>query len=479
MDKEQLEVAKSESYNDLINAKTAREAITALVRNKWLQANEQEPPEHAQPTDDNMFRFFEENVVKPLSEGERKQEKIDAQYFHFFFLCFIDDRAWMNVYPYWHAHRAWVDEGESRGKHPWGDAIDPWIELHKPEIRAKKYTTSIMPTALGSVLEVTFDSAFIGEGADRRDVDMNEWAGEAKQANLFDTPKDRLPLRQLLIKGLPPVDHQGQVSQRLRVFHEVYIATTGHYVHKNLLVKFDFDHFRRALYPGWDGGRFETRNKDRLRQTIDDMRKAYLECPRLGPFAPIMARTPVENLSRANDAVVFDVLFPIEADLRRGGIIQTQRMRELGFRGGRGGEAKYRLYHALAQFWDRHGTRGGKIIWPTRPKVRRDAKGNILDKHGKPLLTKAGKQSTTWRRGEPVLDRQGNPQYEPNPKALAVYPEISRVELQRFIGQRWDVCAEILREMEVEGIFVLHERSDGYQILPSVSHCQAYGRVAR
>jgi len=495
--------AQSEALDALLKARNNGDAIVALAKAAWIKKHQAAPPAGMLPTREAIGAECAKLARHPsdfltdidlIERNPHSQIKVD-RYHLLITLLFvsiqngdIDENAPHWLYRLWAvvelegdrvSHARWVVKRGKRGPHPWRNMVEQWFDVHRPEVEAKKYTTAIMPTALGSVLEVEYDPAFIGKGADRREVGMDTWAHEARQENLFDAPEDRLPLRQLQIKGIPPTDHQGQVSQRLRVFHEVYLATTGYDIHSNLLVKFDFDHFRKALYPDWTGGRFHTTNKDRLRQTIDDMRKAYLLCPRLGPFAPIMARTPVELLSRADDAVVFDVLFPVEADLRRGGIIQTEHMRELGFRGGRGGEAKYRLYHALAQFWDRHGTVNGKITWPTRPKVRRNREGHLINPSGKPLLDRTGKPITAWRHGEHMKDRHGKPLYEPNPKAFRVYPEISRVELQKFIGQRWDVCANILREMEADGIMVLHEMRDGYMIFPSVSHCQAYGRITR
>ena len=384
------------------------------------------------------------------------------------------------------AWAAWVSHQEEYlrmcpdARNPFGSSVETMV-TNRP-IPAKNYTTAIMPRYAGSVIEVAHTDVESGSVLQSQEA---EKALEKlnNQRDLFPPPERRLALIISQVQGLKETDHQGQVSQELRIFHEAYLATTGYDIGVNgTLVAFDFDYFRDALYPGWRDKRnkqgkpisFHTANRDRIRQSIDNMRKAYIDVDGLGPIAPVVSRTPVEKLSRGKDKVVLDVIAP--SGTRRGGLIIANTMRQLGFLGGQGSARKYAFYHALVQYWDQHGTQNKKIIWPTIPKKLRDGEGRLIDEKGKVILDKNGKPETHWKKGVQVYDAKGEKIYEPNrDELLAYYPVVSRTELIDFLGvNRWSKTKALLDKMESEKVFVMEAVEDGYRFFPSIEHCQAH-----
>ena len=350
---------------------------------------------------------------------------------------------------------------------------------------AKKYTTAIMPRFAGSVIEVTYTDVEAGSVLQPQET---EQAFEAmdNQPDLFPPPERRLHLSIPQVQGVKEIDHQGQVSQEIRILHESYLATTGYDIGINgVLVAFEFDYFRDALYPGWRNKRnkqgkrvsFHTVNRDHIRHSLDMTRKAYIEVAGLGPLAPVVCRTPVEKLSRGKDKVVLHIIAP--HGTRRGGLIIANTMRQLGFLGGKGSARKYAFYHALVQYWDKYGTQNSSIIWPTRPKKLRDNEGRLINEKGELILNKKGKPETRWEKGEQVYDDKGEKIYERNTDALlSHYPVVSRTELIAFFCvTRWSKAKALLDEMVREKILMMEQVGDGYRFFPSIEHCMAYRDV--
>ena len=382
------------------------------------------------------------------------------------------------------SHLVWMDYYKEYGKHHiLAKSVEAWV-LGRP-LPAKEYPTAIMPRYAGSVIEVAYTDVEAGSVLQSQETER-AFEKLNTQRDLFPPPEHRLPLTVSQVQGIKETDHQGQVSQELRILHESYLATTGYEIGINgILVAFDFDYFRDALYPGWRDKRnkqgkrvsFHTVNRDRIRQSIDNLRKAYIEVPEFGPIAPVVSRTPVEKLSRGTDKVVLHVISP--HGTRRGGLIIAKTMRQLGFLGGRGSARKYAFYHALVQYWDNYGTENKSIIWPTVPAKKRDSEGRLIDEKGEVILDKNGKPETRWKKGVQVYDDKGEKIYEPNKdKRLARYRVVSRTELVGFFGMnRWKKVNALLDEMESEKVFVMQEAGDGYRFFPSIEHCRAYKNV--
>ena len=527
------------------------EVMGALVRNLWLQDYEQELPARAQVTLPSAMKFLKdvvetlENEFAPVPHedflnvpgmGMGIYDALGARVYGWpgfedipkqidrglwFWVGYISNskhafaggavpsstprRA--GCIDMWNQHRAWCEAiANGRGeRHPWRDYAMAWVESHKLIVTAKEYTTAILPKWAGDVLEIKEGQIIDGMTIEKRDGGNEFYARQGqprKQTELFEPPEQRLPLRATAlqyagkrVKGLPFVDYHGGVSNVLRIFHEVAAAAASpevqeYHLRGGLNIKFDFDYFRRALYPDWaarvDAGqtvKFQTPLKERVLQAMASLINAYFEVsiPGVGKtaFPPILLRTTPSTISRGTDPVLFLVDIPWE--LRRGGLFITDTIRHLGFRQFkhgvqskiRGSATKYQFYLALVQYWD-NATDKGALPYPTRPKVERDSAGLILDAQGKPLLNARGKPETRWQKGNPVEDRHGVQVIEEHPEAARFYPEVSWQEIQAFMGQRLDKCRRILREMESDGVFKMKNGREGVHFFPSKEHLDAH-----
>lgn len=495
-----VDEASKRLFDEATKANTILRASATIT---WIEKYDAEPPESEIPDAGSLGQWWQDQGAEMVHEGHESVWNLFRHYFGYsgdtpamkpvltnpkdgadlaleFFMSLYGKEIDANIIEC--GHKAWIKarrEGYD-GEHPLATIVEAWQESHP--LPPKRYPTAIMPRYAGSVIEVAHTDVESGSVLQSQEA---EKALEKlnNQRDLFPSPERRLALIISQVQGLKETDHQGQVSQELRIFHEAYLATTGYDIGtKGILVAFDFDYFRDALYPGWRDRRdkqgkpvsFHTNNRDRIRQSIDNMRKAYIDVDGLGPIAPVVSRTPVEKLSRGKDKVVLDVIAP--SGTRRGGLIIAKTMRQLGFLGGQGSARKYAFYHALVQYWDQHGTQNGKIIWPTIPKKLRDNKGRLIDEKGAVILDKNGKPETRWKKGVQVYKKNGEKSYVDNKdELLAYYPVVSRAELASFFDKdRWREAKALLNEMEADKIFTMQEVGDGYRFFPSVEHCLAY-----
>lgn len=465
---------QNKAWADLIAATDADKILDALARGLWAKHAGAECPPDRIPTERALRDRLREI---PFSEwagtGWGLLSLPDGPRLAVFLN--VPGEAHPRLFLPPDAHAEWLKAPkEDRGPHPAAALVRAWQALPKPAIEAKEYTSAILPRYAGDTLEVEYTDEALGEGLAKRaraPERIDGWAEGAFQRDLFPPPEKRLPLRVMVddLQGIPKTDHQGAVSHEARLFDETYIAATGiDFPEGGLLIAFDFDHIRRALYPNWDGGRFHSDFKDRIRRALRSLSlDAYIEVSGLGPVIPVQCRTPIHHIRRGKDKVVMHALAPSSLRRHRGGLVQVGVLRRLGF----GKANQHALYKALVQYWDRHGTENGRIIWPTRPAVHRDEAGRILGADGKPVMKPDGTEETRWRKGQ----RTG--EYEPNPKAAA-YPPVSRQEIMRFLGAfQWSDAKRILDAMQAEDVFTYQETAEGVIFLPSIRHCLEYGRL--
>ena len=85
----------------------------------------------------------------------------------------------------------------------------------------------------------------------------------------------------------------------------------------------------------------------------------------------------------------------------------------------------YRAYLNLAYLWDCRGTYHGRRITPTRPTVRRDGAGNIVDGKGRVVANRDGSPSTNWahRRAVRTGEAESNPAPERSGPLRAYTPD--------------------------------------------------------
>ena len=499
--------ARDEAIAAAVTAKDGWHAVAAQVRWAWIDKHKSEPPQSAWPTPDNVDKW----VGNPLTYSTLTQEEKEAleQRWQFRGLCLscAPGDKFTLVFKTWRAHKTWCEARKTghKPKHPWREQILLWIDAHAPVIEVIDYPSAILPKWAGDHLEIAPGDVLDGHTLEKtgaRDAYYALHGQPRKQTELFEPPEQRLPLL------LPPVKlaetstarryfgYHGEISQVMRVFHEVCAAGTGPHIDEDdalhgINIKFDLEYFWRALYPDialqLDAGekpKFQAFHREKLRAAIEDISRAYVIVNIDGQptrYRPITQKTFSECLHRLSDPVIFHMEMTWE--MNRGGLFVTDTFRQLGYKRQkppkglhgkiRGSATKYQFYLALCQYWDA-ATQNGVLPFPTRPVVARDGDGQILNASGQPLLNARGKPETRWKKGQPILDRHGNAKHEPHPDAKRFYPLVTWQEIQAFIGQRMNECRRILREMQTDGVFTMQVERDGVHFFPSVEHLNAH-----
>jgi len=141
-----------------------------------------------------------------------------------------------------------------------------------------------------------------------------------------------------------------------------------------------------------------------------------------GQVKPVTA--PVWSGLRLQDEITFYITYPPGSGAGAG--VDRKVLRVVGKKSG----PAYLLYLSLCFDWDRYGTYRGSRILSTRPEVRRDAAGHILDLRGNLLPGRAG-QGPSKRWSHPAAVRTG--EREQNPDAIKHYPTYTENDLVRMI----------------------------------------------
>ena len=175
-----------------------------------------------------------------------------------------------------------------------------------------------------------------------------------------------------------------------------------------------------------------------------------------------------------DDHVVFDVELPPGSD--RGPWVNRPRLRLWGMHSA----PAYRAMLGLATLWNTYGTtrvttRGQRRtthIQATRPTVRRDADGQVLDTRGQVLTGRGGHPvRSNWdRRAVRTGTRERNP-------AADRYPVLSDDDLIRLCyaavlrdahkrGAQRTRSRAVLETLAAEGDVVIEQNADGWRVLP-------------
>ena len=139
----------------------------------------------------------------------------------------------------------------------------------------------------------------------------------------------------------------------------------------------------------------------------------------------------------------------------------------------------YRAYLNLAYLWDRRGTYHGRRITATRPTVRRNGAGNIVDGKGRVIANRDGSPSTNWahrravRTGEdetnPAAERSGLLRvYTPDDLVTLCFPQGVGPGNPREYRRR---AQKVLERMANAGAVILEpsinrDGAKGLRILP-------------
>ena len=116
--------------------------------------------------------------------------------------------------------------------------------------------------------------------------------------------------------------------------------------------------------------------------------------------------TRVVNVpTHADDLLLVDVELPPGSG--QGSLVHRPTLRRYGVHSA----PAYRAYLAATYQWDEYLTSGGRIVQATRPVVKRDDDGNILDRNGQRVLGKNNRPVRRWNhpKAVPLGEREKNP----------------------------------------------------------------------
>ena len=386
-------------------------------------------------------------------------------------------------------HKLWQQERQEVSgdiEHPLLDVVRAWI----PTGTAKHITresdsirsAAIIKNPMGSVREINF--------TEMGDAQLREFATPERisQVNpdqmrlgFDDEPPSRLPdIMPLEVpppEGVKPTTRKGAVSHVIRIFYEALMALEPH--ERASDIAFRLGDLIEYLNPD---GKFH--RSTQLPYIIDALETLHIHATlpwiddtgEMRKWRPVWVKSPL-SMDSKNDAPVH-MRVEVPPDARQGYMILKQIHRMLGKKSG----PQFNAYHTISWIWDKHATVKGTLIDPTRPVDRRNEKGEIVDKDGKPILTARGKPITNLYHDRVLAqdEREDNP-------AADKYPVLSRNDLiaacmpkatdtnPRVLWQRAKKYWEGLEHME---IIRIKREQNGWQIFPSQEHLDAYRGVS-
>ena len=147
-----------------------------------------------------------------------------------------------------------------------------------------------------------------------------------------------------------------------------------------------------------------------LKAALGQLNQLYVDMPNQGWYYPILLEA-VQGLyldSRVS------ILSRLPSGSGVGPPIDRQMLRRLG----KQSAPAYRAFLYLACEWDRYGGHHGRLVRPTRPQVRRDPAGHVLDVAGTVALVKGKRPATSPHH--PLAVHTGGRELNP---ARSRYPE--------------------------------------------------------
>ena len=383
-------------------------------------------------------------------------------------------------------HKAWEkaddDNPELEIPHPLSTIIRACLLEGNAEriTRAddRKRPFSILKHPLGSVRELAFTERDMGQvfkAPERIDQIQME-------LNLGHTPTVLpaiMPLQVVRTTNLKPQTRSGAVSHELRIFFEAMMALEPNQQRADLMFKLgaliDF------LYPNgkfhWTNQMphiehaFCVLNNNATIPWIDDQGD-------LREWTPVVTRSLLPSKPTRDTPIFFDVQMP--PDAKQGYLVIKDIHRLKGMKS----SSEWNAYHVACFLWDKHATIKGNLIDPTRPIDRRNEKGEIVDKDGKPILTARGKPITNLYHDKVLAqgDREENPAADRYPVLssedliLACFPNgytpSARREYLKRAKAHW-------RKLEADGDITIKVERSGWRILPTAKHLNAYRALDR
>ena len=368
------------------------------------------------------------------------------------------------------AHAMWLEGGEPAGmKHPLAPLIKAWQKRKLAEVEpdlSNRHAVAPM-TAFrqpdkhrqATLIDLPDPAPF--EHRDFEQAELPGWSASAPipaVLALFDAA------------GANSLSKGRGAALQLRLFLELLMAVKpadrdqGRRVF-SLTVR----EMKEWLWPnGWERGKHLPRLKEALRQ-VRDMTLPWQTTLRTGEritgaWFPIAIRGLAQSrIDSLDSEIEFDVYHPPGS--AHGPLIDRIALRQTGVHSA----PAYRAYLGLAYLWDKYLTGGGHRSGPTRPIVKRNEQGYILDGNGGMILERAGRPATNWnhpraiRTGgderNPAMDRL--PMLSRNDLLKLCYP-ISTPTARAYLSK----AREALKWLEGQNYVLLDQTSDGLRVLP-------------
>ena len=393
-------------------------------------------------------------------------------------------------------HDIWMFARESNNKlqHPLAPIVRAWLkEQTAKRINAeydRKHPTAVLKHPMGSIREVNFVT---GEHAQLREFATPQRITQTEPLQLrLDFANDPpsilpglMPLEVAHPMGLQATTKKGAVSHVVRVFFEALMALEPNQRQADLM--FTLGDLISYLYPGYqrEDGSYDHKAFNRTLQlpyiiNALEILHFYATVPfdqgtsEPGYWRPVTVRTRLKPDAK-NDAKIFlDVKLP--PDATQGMMVQKAIMRLLG----KQSAPKFNAYLTACWLLDKHGTTPQGLIDPTRPVEQRNDSGQLVDPQGNPIVTPRGKPVTSLYHPRAVAQLER----KPNTEALPRYPVLSDKDLvlacfpNGYQPKRYKRDLERAKkywgELEKEGIISLQRERQGWRIMPSESHLNAY-----
>ncbi|MDE0315400.1 MAG: hypothetical protein OXM61_10895 [Candidatus Poribacteria bacterium] len=371
--------------------------------------------------------------------------------------------------------------------------IEPIVEAYLQEITtrhiSKEYDrthpAAIIKSPLGSIKETNFADA--DTVARLREFATPKSIKQIEQLQLFEIPQthqtvlpDVMSLDIALPFGLAPRTKRGAVSHTLRVFFEALMALEPK--HTNDMISFTLGDLIDYLYPN---GKFHRTNQ--LRYIIDALTILHTgatvpyktESGNIGNWRPVAVRNLIHQNSRNEDRIHLDVRLP--PDTKQGMLVEKSILRKTG----QTSAPKFAAYLSACYIFDKYGTLDGTITDPTRPIESRNSEGYLVDPNDpneNELRDKKGKRISNLFHTDAVtqLPRENNPRRNQYP-ILSPKDLIKACNLQNLLNQREALrrAKQYWDELESESIVKIEKFKNGWRIMPSEIHVNAYRAVVK
>ena len=414
-------------------------------------------------------------------------------------LLFLNAQGKPDIADVFRADELWRDTKEIAKKrdepfeveHPCVAVVKTWIRRNPPKHQIERRSTQIAPAFLKESQQI--------EVRDRLPSGVLHNQGEtSQQLPLFKENKDQ----DIVIHALPIEIYKGESGGRgapldERVFFNALLARPYGTPEEYNAVRLEptLRDFVDWLYPnGWN----RTYQLPLLQQALHQVHNKRISYERRDWNVVQVLAMPNET-TQLDDVLPLIIRYP-DGVSGNGPMIDVARMRNYGLVSA----PKWRAWIRLHYFWDTSKQRnGGYAIYATRPKVKRDADGYLLDatgnlivssdvykRNGKRYAKKGKEPQTAWYHPQAIhLGVERNPQADKIPvlsREELVYLFFDKSEVdQSTFRRRFKRAVDNLLEFEEEGYVIVEWKAidtkrgmKGIRILPVLQELDTRSRLS-